>query len=363
MQLWCKTIDFTMRAFAIAGVNRYREKMMQTAVLILGARGRFGLATARAFRDAGWRVLGQLRPGAIAPTEPGIEWLTTDLRDTQALTMAARGVAVVVHAINPPYPRWDQDALPALEKAIALANDLKALLMLPGNVYNFGAGMPAALREDTLQWAHTRKGRIRIAMEQRMCEASKDSQLRSVVIRTGDFFGSGKGSWFDLAVTKNLRNGTLSYPGAWDVPTAWAYLPDLAQTFARVAQSALVEPDRFSSFETFHFKGYSLTGSDWLSALQPLAREQGWLASQATLKRGAMPWWLFKALGWAVPMFRELAEMQYLWHTPHALANDKLEALIGPEPHTPLTQAAASALTDLGLLGRSKVPVVVSPAT
>jgi nucleoside-diphosphate-sugar epimerase len=327
---------------------------MQTIVLILGARGRFGLAAARAFRDAGWRVLGQLRPGAEVPPEPGIEWLAIDLQDTQALAAAARGAAVLVHAINPPYPRWEHESLPALEQAIALANSLKALLMLPGNVYNFGAGMPAMLREDTPQQAQTRKGRIRIAMEQRMRQASEDGQLRGLVVRAGDFFGSGKGSWFDLAVTKNLHKGTLSYPGVWDVPTAWAYLPDLAQAFERLARCALVEPGRFKSFETFHFKGYSLSGSDWIAALEPWAREQGWLASQATLQRGAMPWWLFKSLGWAVPMFRELAEMQYLWHTPHALANDKLEALIGPEPHTPLAQAGQSAVADLGLLGNLK---------
>ena len=326
---------------------------MQTTVLILGVRGRLGLAAARAFRDAGWRVLGQLRPGATLPTEPHIEWLATDLHDTQALANAARGASVVVHAVNPPYPRWEQEALPALEHAIALASTLKAVLMLPGNVYNFGASMPAVLCEDTAQQAQTRKGKIRVAMEQRMRQAGAAGELRSVVIRAGDFFGSGKGSWFDLAVTKNLRKGELSYPGAWDVPTAWAYLPDLAQTFERVARCALVEPGRFKPFETFHFKGYKLTGADWMAALEPLAREQRWLPSQATLKRGAMPWWLFKALGWAVPMFRELAEMQYLWHTPHALANDKLVALIGAEPHTPLAQAARGALADLGLLGRS----------
>ncbi len=330
---------------------------MQTTVLILGARGRFGLAAVRAFRDAGWRVLGQLRPGAEVPTEPGIEWLATDLHDTQALASAARGAAVLVHAINPPYPRWEREALPALDSAIELANSLDALLLLPGNVYNFGAAMPAVLREDTPQQAQTRKGRIRVAMEKRLRQASEDGQLRSVVIRAGDFFGSGKGSWFDLAVTKNLHKGELSYPGAWDVPTAWTYLPDLAQTFERLARCALVEPGRFESFEMFHFKGYRLSGSDWLAVLEPLAREQGWLPSQATLKRGAMPWWLFKALGWAVPMFRELAEMQYLWHTPHALANDKLEALIGPEPHTPLARAAQSALADLGLLGNLKAEV------
>ena len=43
--------------------------------------------------------------------------------------------------------------------------------------------------------------------------------------------------------------------------------------------------------------------------------------------------------------------MRYLWTTPHRLANDRLTALIGPEPHTPLPQAARQALEDLGWLG------------
>ena len=42
--------------------------MPTNTVLILGARGRFGLAAARAFAAAGWRVLGQVRPANVAPT-------------------------------------------------------------------------------------------------------------------------------------------------------------------------------------------------------------------------------------------------------------------------------------------------------
>ena len=323
---------------------------MQSTVLILGARGRFGLAAARAFAKAGWRVLAQVRPGAAAPTESGIEWLVMDLGDSAALAQAAQGSAVVVHAVNPPYPKWEQQALPALEQAIALAVRLRARLMLPGNVYNFGSGMPVLLREDTPQNADTRKGRIRVAMEQRLRQASLSDGLHSVVLRAGDFFGSGRGSWFDLSVAKDLRKCKLSYPGVGDVSTAWAYLPDLAIAFERVASRSLTEPARLQPFEVFHFKGYQLSGADWLATLTPLAREQGWLKGRAALARGAMPWWLIKSLRWAVPMFRELAEMQYLWQTPHALANDKLTALIGAEPHAPLQLAARAALVDLGLL-------------
>ena len=40
-----------------------------STVLILGARGRFGQAAARAFARAGWQVLGQVRPGAQGTLE------------------------------------------------------------------------------------------------------------------------------------------------------------------------------------------------------------------------------------------------------------------------------------------------------
>ncbi len=49
-----------------------------------------------------------------------------------------------------------------------------------------------------------------------------------------------------------------------------------------------------------------------------------------------------------VPTWAALAEMRYLWDTPHALANDKLTALIGAEPHTALADAAALAMEGLG---------------
>ena len=74
---------------------------MTTTVLVLGARGRFGQAAARAFAAAGWRVIGQMRPDAVPPPVPGIEWCGIALQDTAALMAATAGTSVVVHALNP----------------------------------------------------------------------------------------------------------------------------------------------------------------------------------------------------------------------------------------------------------------------
>jgi nucleoside-diphosphate-sugar epimerase len=328
---------------------------MPSTVLILGARGRFGWAAARAFADAGWRVLGHMRPSGQPPasseSDQRVEWLPIDLHDTAVLCQAARGAQVVVHALNPVYTNraWASQALPMLDAAIEVARQLNATLMFPGNVYNFGVGMPTLLREDTPQLPTTVKGQIRCAMEQRVAQ----SGVRSIVIRAGDFFGSGQGSWFDQAMVSRLQHGVLTYPGQADVPTAWAYLPDLARTFVAVAERRA----SLDKFAVLHFAGHSLTRLQWQQVLQGIALAQGWVRPGAQLRVKGMPWPIIRVGAWFNPVWAALLEMRYLWDRPHALDNTRLTDLIGPEPHTPLALAAQTALVALGKFTPSPKPL------
>lgn len=322
-------------------------------VLILGARGRFGSAAVQAFAAAGWTVLAQRRsPGApqSATAHPSIRWIDVDVQDTEALQVQARAASVVVHAMNPVYTAtaWRRDAPDHMRAAIAISRALGAFLMFPGNVYNFGHGMPAVLREDTPQDSGdgTSKGAVRVQVEAMLRDAARDHGLHSAVIRAGDFFGSGTGSLFDKVLVTKLAKGRMVYPAGLDIPTAWAYLPDLARTFVRVAQ----QRDAVQGAQSYHFHGLQLTGKDWLEALTLAAREQGWIAGDATLRHAGMPWPLIRAVGLVMPTMASLAETRYVWNTPHALDNSRLLALIGTEPHTPLEQAARQALADLGLI-------------
>ena len=331
-----------------------------STVLILGARGRFGQAAARAFARAGWQVLGQVRPGAQGPAIAGVHWLGLAPSDTAALVHAARGAAVVVNALNPVYTHqaWRTQAPALLESAIRASQALGATLMMPGNVYNFGESMPALLREDTAQAATGVKGRIRIAMEQRLRAATQDGSLRAVVIRAGDFFGSGTGSWLDQAVAKDLARGRVTWPGPLDVATPWAYLPDLARSFVQVAQ----QRSRLDAFAQLHFAGHTVTGQQWVDALTSVAWDQGWLPAERALRVRRMPWPLLRVAGLALPTLAALAEMRYLWRTPHQLHNHTLCALIGDEPRTPFDDAVRQSLRDLGLLGRTARATPVATA-
>ncbi|WP_367846701.1 sugar nucleotide-binding protein [Rhodoferax sp. WC2427] len=319
---------------------------MQPTVLILGARGRFGLAAARAFADAGWRVLGLVRPGAQLPpeaaTDQRIEWLVVDLQDSAAVVRAAHGACVVVHALNPLYTRkaWKTQAQPMAEAAIGITRALGATLMFIGNVYNFGADMPALLAEDTPQRARTAMGQVRIAVEAQI----RRSGVRAIVIRAGDFFGSGTGTWFDQAMVKDIQKGKFVDPGRAGVAKAWAYLPDLARTFVEVA----LRRDALPPFEVFHFAGYSITGQHWLDAIDPVALAQRWVEPGAALQYSRLPWPFIRIGALFSPTFAASLDLRYLWTTPHALDNRKLVALLGAEPHRPLVQATAMALHDLG---------------
>ncbi len=323
-------------------------------VLILGAKGRFGLAVAKAFAAAGWRVLGQRRPSAASaqtathatPDEAGITWLDCDMANTADLAHAAGAAKVVVYAVSPVYTNrvWKAQAPALLGQGLHIARALGATFMFPGNVYNFGPTMPSVLTEATPQQAQTIKGQVRIAMEAQM----RSSGVPCIVIRSGDFYGAGQGSWFDQAISKRIEKGEVTYPGPSDIATAWAYLPDLARTFVEVAQKR----KQLANFEVLHFAGTSLSGAQWRDILNPIAQKQGWLAQGRSLQLKPMPWPIIRMGAWFNPVWAALMEMAYLWKTPHALDNGKLVALLGAEPHTPIALAAHAALADLGKLAK-----------
>lgn len=308
-------------------------------VLILGARGHLGQAAVRAFAGAGWSVLAQRRPTAVLqePVDPRVEALGIDLADLDALAAAAAGASVVVNGLSPSdysRRRWAAE-LPWLgQQAIAISQRLGALLMLPGNVYPFGRTLPRQLLEDTAMPADTHHGRLRLALEQRLRQASAETGLRVVVIRAGDFYGGGPGGWLDQVILKSIRRGRLTTPADLDTVHAWAWLPDLAQTFVAVAQ----RQEQLDPFSVLHFGGHAVSIRDWLDVLDPARR----------LRVSRLPWGLVRLSGLFAPTMRSIYDMRYLWQRPHQLVNARLQRLIGAEPHTPFPGAASLAAQALG---------------
>ena len=315
-------------------------------VLVLGATGGIGGEVARQLKAAGWEVCALTRDVDKARSQqPGFAWLKGDALKRDEVIAAARGCAVIVHAVNPPgYRNWAEQVLPMIDNTIAAAIVEGATVVLPGTVYNFGPDAFPVLREDSPQHPQTRKGAIRVQLEQRLLHASRQG-ARVLIVRTGDFFGAqAANSWFSQGLVKPGKPvSTVSYPGARGVAHQWAYLPDVARTMVALLERRA----SLDAFACFHMAGHiDRDGMQMVQAIQRVVLRR--TGQQPSV--GSFPWWLLKLAAPFVVTFRELQEMRYLWQTPLCMDNQRLVEVLGSEPHTPLEHAVEATLIGLGCL-------------
>jgi nucleoside-diphosphate-sugar epimerase len=348
--------------------GRRAEVPRPRTALVVGARGGWGGEMVSTLLARGWQVralargapprgAGQLAHLTGQPAaHPLLQWVSGDAMRPDDLQRAAEGVQVLVHAVNPPgYVRWHELAMPMLRASMAAAQAQGARLMLPGNVYNYGPDAGTCLHEDAPQRPLTRKGRVRVEMEDALQEAAARHGLRSLVLRAGDFFGGGgASSWFNTVMVRSGKPvSRVAEPHAPGVGHTWAYLPDATLAAVRLLELDATSPGRLALAERVHFKGHALAdGRDLARCVAQVLAEQ----TGRSVKISPVPWPLWKALALVSPMLREVREMRYLWQQPLALDNRRLMTLLGDEPHTPLPQAVAAALMRMGCL-----PTAVSP--
>lgn len=305
--------------------------MTKTAI-ILGANGRFGRSAREAFINAGWAIRTFTRSMSRLSDQPEIERHIGNAMDATALIEAAHGCDVIVNALNVPYQNWKRD-LPKLTKAVLqAAKATGATVMLPGNIYNFGANMPAVLTEDSPHRPTTRKGQMREDMEEAYAVAADDG-VQTIILRGGDFIERAKtGNWFDTYIAQKAAGGKITYPGPLDRMHAWAYLPDMARAMAQLADKRA----ELGPFTTIGFGGFNLTGADLVRHISGIHGRE--------MQVSAMPWSLMGVLGFLAPSIREVMEMRYLWQVPHAVRDDYLRELLPEFRNTPVEAALKDAL-------------------
>lgn len=322
---------------------------MTGTVLILGANGKFGRAATTAFAAAGWTVHAATRTGAGAPL-PHVTHVACDVTDPAAVTDAAMGADVIVHAVHPLYPDWAKVMPVHTANVIAAGLSSGATVMISGNVYNFGENAAVILNEADRFAPTTRKGALRVTMERTFKEAAAQG-LRTIVLRGGDFMEREKsGAWFGSHIANKAHQGKFTYPGPMDVVHAWAYLPDLARAMVGLA----AKRHSFAPFSSFGFEGFSITGAQLQTAV---ARAVG-----RPIKQGWFPWPILRVMAVVSPLMREVMEMRYLWNTPHRIDGSALRSVLPDLVPTPLDIAMADMLAPEGTSGEIARPAVARSA-
>jgi len=305
---------------------------MKTA-LILGITGTFGGQVAAALQGRGYALRALLRDPARLPARfAGVQVIQGDVTDKAALQRAAEGVEVMVYGVNPPKYQWRGRALPWLENAAVVAEQQRLTVLFPGNVYVFDPDQGPDFNEAAAMHPVTTKGRIRLAMEQRLQQAAGNG-ARVIIVRAGDFIAPGaESAWLQVLLKQGRDGYTLLAPGPRELPHTWAYLPDLAHAAVQLLQRC----EDLPAFNVFHFRGHRVSLVEIAEAVRQ--------ASGRPVKLRAFPWWALRLAAPFSEMFRGLLEMRYLWRRQVNMEGGKLEAaLAGGMVHTPLSRALLEA--------------------
>lgn len=286
---------------------------MTKTVLIAGASGSFGSNAVKAFKSAGWTV-------------------RKFNRATETLMNAAKGADVIVNAMNPPgYKNWATEIPRITKETIDAARATGTSIIVPGNVYNFGV-QPAPWSEDTPQVPTSKKGQIRVKMEQQY-RAAAETGVQVIVLRGGDFIDDkASENFFDMVIGKDVVKGKVTYPGTPDTEHAFAYLPDMARAAVMLAE----KKKTLEQFEDVPFEGFTLTGNEIRKIIEGLSGKRQKLTS--------FPWWAIRMGAPFIALWKELLEMRYLWDHPHRLDNSKMKKLLPEFEPTPVDVALGAAL-------------------
>lgn len=304
---------------------------MTRRALILGATGGIGGAVAKALYAQGWHINALTRDIRKATDFPNYLWQQGDAMSTEDVLTAAQDADIIFHGVNPPgYRDWDKLVLPMIDATITAARHTGARIVLPANVYNYDPAKTDVITETAPQNAISRKGKIRIALEQRLADAAPE--VRSLILRSGDFFGPGQVSgWLPEGMMRKGPTTKRITKLATCHGHSWAYLPDVAEAFAKLLHAEL------RPFEIVQFGGYyETTGMEMVDAIRSVTGN--------SRKITHFPWWTVSLLAPFNRFMREVKDIEALWHHPMRLDNTRLQQLIGEEPHRPLDLAVAESL-------------------
>jgi nucleoside-diphosphate-sugar epimerase len=287
--------------------------------------GAVGLATMEALRRRGERVTMVNRSGR-APVPAGVTVLGGDAADPAFTRAAARGATVVYQTLNPPYDRW-AELFPGLQEGVlCAAESAGARLVSMENVYMYGRPDGHPFTEDRPHAAHTRKGKLRGAMSERLLTGGR---AEVAIGRASDYFGPRGGAQSNLGdrlFPAALKGGTATVLGDPDQPHTYTFIPDIGEGLATLG----LHPDA--------------AGQVWHLPNDPVTRTTRELVTIAFRLAGRDRARLRRIPGWLIRLAqKELAEMRYLFAEPFVVDSSRITGKLGVRA-TPVEQALAETL-------------------
>lgn len=300
---------------------------MSTKHVVLGT-GAIARAIAEELIKRGEAVRMVNRSGKMDEVPAGVEVVASDLYDPAKVKEVTRGAEVVYQSAQPHYYEWPEK-FPPLQKSIleGLAGS-NAKLVLVENLYVYGEVNGKLITEAMPYNAHTRKGKVRAALNEAALAAHRAGKLRVTIGRGADYFGPwGTDSSMGSVVFHRLLAGKAAQVGgSATMPHTHTYIPDFGKALVILGERA--EADGLA----WHVPN-DMPRVTQGEMIQMVAEAAG--TTPKTQVAGKL---IMSALGLFVPELKEAVEMLYEFEKPFVVDSSKFEKTFGMQA-TPMKAA------------------------
>ena len=290
---------------------------MQT---ILGSGGAIGRELAQALTRYTTDIrLVSRHPAAV---NPGDQLHPADLSRPGEVFRAVEGSDTVYVTVGFPYDLkvWEQTWPPLMRQVIQACEECEARLVFFDNVYMYDSSRLNPMTEETPWNPPSAKGRVRAQIARMLLDAVESGRVQALIARSADFYGPGidKTSILTETVFKNLAAGKAAqWLGSAQFRHSFTYTPDAGRATALLGNT----PDAYGQCWHLPTAPNPPTGREWVEAL---AAEMG---VKARLQ--VAPAWMVRALGWFMPIMKELHEMLYQNDRHYVFDSGKFERRFG----------------------------------
>ncbi|WP_266202878.1 NAD-dependent epimerase/dehydratase family protein [Pontibacter kalidii] len=262
---------------------------------------------------------------------PTLQLVEGDAQDVELLKKLGAAATHIFHGVNYPYGKWEGNMERVTQNVVEAAAINKATIFFPGNIYNFG--LTRTITEETPQKPSTKKGAIRVKLEQLLRQAAAQGKCRVVTLRLPDFWGPNV---LNEGIAPIFRGALKGKPMPWlyrnDIPHQLVYTPDAAHAFYELAKLPLQD-----AYTEYNYAGEVVASiKEWQAQIAQAAGTEAWYK--------VYPGWLFRLMGLFSTNMREISEMGYLWQNTILLNDDKLRRTLPHLKRTPMKQAIAETL-------------------
>ena len=288
--------------------------------LVIGA-GPVGRNVAQLLAADGKRVAVGTRSGTDTGID-GVEHLSLDASDVEALSAATEGAAVIYNCANPAdYTTWQKFWPPLAKSFLAAAERSGAVYAITGNLYPYGP-VDEPMREDMPDAATDHKGRLRAGMWADAKALHDAGRIRTVEVRGSDYVGTGVGD--NGHVTRQipgaLQGKRSMVIGRKDQPHTFTDVLDTARLLVAAAG------DEPALGRTWHVPSNPARTQE--EAINDVLASVG----KPQVLVSAIPGPIFSATSLVVPLVRELKQLSYQWTKPYILDDSAARAHFGMEP-------------------------------